>query len=156
MRLFTCLLVAAGVTAVVAPGRVAADTPGHHPHYIHARGDLQEARAFLRGPVEPNVQASFRSADSEIQQAIQEINHAAAADAKDVYSRAHPDAHPDRVGRFRNIAKLLARARKDLGAEEDNPGAMGWRDNAYRHIDAAMGYVQQAARDLRVDRQLGW
>ncbi len=156
MRLFAGILVLSACTVMLYPGIGAADTPGHHPHYIHARGDLQEARAFLRGPIEPNVSADFRSADSEIQQAIQEINRAAANDAKDVYSRSHPDAHPDRVGRFRNIAKLLARARKDLAAEEDNPAAMGWRDNAYRHIDAAMGFVQKAARDMRVDRQLGW
>ena len=156
MRVFSCFFVLCAGAMLLAPMIGKADTPGHHPHYIHARGDLQEARAFLRGPLEPNVEASFRAADSEIQQAIQEINHAAASDAKDVYSRAHPDAHPDRVGRFRNIAKLLARARKDLAAEEDNPAAMGWRDNAYRHIDAAMGFVQKAARDLRVDRQLGW
>jgi hypothetical protein len=52
--------------------------------------------------------------------------------------------------------KLLTRARKDLAAEEDNPAAMGWRDGAYRHIDAAISFVRRGATDAHYDRQLGW
>ena len=52
--------------------------------------------------------------------------------------------------------RLLERARKDLGAEEDNAAARGWRDGAFKHIDAAMDYVHRAARDAHIDRELGW
>jgi hypothetical protein len=156
MRLFNTLLVLAGGAMLLAPAGVRADTPGHHPHYIHARGDLKEALFILQGPAEPNVAANFRAAAGEIQAAIRELNRAAYADAKDVYSRAHPDSHPDRVGRFRNIEKLISRARRDLGAEEDNPAALAWRDGAFRHIDAALGFVHRAARDAHLDHELGW
>jgi hypothetical protein len=156
MRSLKTLLVVSASLLFVAAGSLSADTPGHHPHYIHARGDLQEARYLLRGPFEPNVQANMRSADSEIQAAIQELNRAAWADAKDVQSRSHPDAHLDAIGRFRNLQKVLERARKDLAAEEDNPAAMGWRDAAYRHIDAAIDFVHRGARDAHFDHELGW
>jgi hypothetical protein len=159
MRFLKTLMSFAGLSLFLAPGIVTkamADTPGHHPHYIHARGDLQEARSFLRGPLEPNVQANLQAADGEIEAAIRELNRAAWADAKDVHSRSIPDAHPDRIGRFRNLQKLLDRARKDLAAEEDNPSAMGWRDAAYKHIDAALDYIHRAARDSHLDHELGW
>lgn len=156
MRILQTLMIVVGSSLLLTQGTARADTPGHHPHYLHARGDLQEARALLRGPMPPNVQADLTNADREIEGAIQELNHAAWADAKDVAGRAHPDAHPDPVGRFRNLMKLLQRARKDLAAEEDNPAAMGWRDGAYRHIDAAIAMVRRGAMDAHYDRQLRW
>jgi hypothetical protein len=156
MRFLNALLIVAGGALFLAPGTVSADTPGHHPHYLHARGDLLEARSLLRGPMEPNVQSNLRAADGEIQGAIRELNRAAWADAKDVEGRSHPDEHPDRIGRFRNLMRLMERARKDLGAEEDNAAARGWRDGAFKHIDAAMDYVHRAARDAHIDRELGW
>jgi hypothetical protein len=106
--------------------------------------------------MDPNVDANLRSAGGEIDGAISALNRAAWADAKDVEGRAHPDAHIDRVGRFRNLMKLLERSRKDLAAEEDNSAAMDWRDEAYRHIDAAMDLVRRAAREAHIDRELGW
>lgn len=156
MRFVQTLLFVAASSMLLAPVIVSADTPGHHPHYIHARGDLQEARFLLRGPMEPNVQSNLRAADSEVQGAIRELDRAAWADAKDVQSPSHADTHPDRIGRFRNLRKLLERARKDLAAEEDNPAAMGWRDGAFRHIDAALDYVHRAARDAHIDHEMGW
>ena len=156
MRTLNTILTIAGAALLLFPATALADTPGHHPHYLHARGDLQEARALLRGPMDPNIQSNFQSADSEIQGAIRELNRAAWADAKDVRSASHPDAHPDPVGRFRNLMKLLERARKDLAVEEDNPAAMGWRDGAFHHIDAAISYVRQGASAAHYDRQLGW
>jgi hypothetical protein len=51
---------------------------------------------------------------------------------------------------------LLRSARADIDREEDNPAARGWRNTAFRHIDAAMDFVRQAARDLRIDRRLGY
>jgi hypothetical protein len=155
MRLLNTLIVLAG-GALLVPLTVSADTPGHHPHYLHVRGDLQECRFLLRGPVEPNVERNFRAADAEVDAAIRSVNRAAALDAKDVYSPAHPDEHIDRIGRFRNLMRLLEKCRKDLAAQEDNPVAREAREEAFRHIDAAMDFVRRAARDAHIDRQLGW
>ncbi len=51
---------------------------------------------------------------------------------------------------------LLRSARADLAREEDNGRARGWRDNTYRHIDAALEHVHRAAIDLRRDREPGF
>jgi hypothetical protein len=156
MRVLNTLLIIAGSSLLLAPTTVLADTPGHHPHYLHARGDLQEARALLGVSPDPDAQATLQSADGEIQGAISALNKAAWADAKDVEGRSHPDAHIDRIGRFRNLMRLLERSRKDLAAEEDNSVAMDWRDEAYHHIDAAMDLVRRAAREAHIDHELGW
>jgi hypothetical protein len=50
----------------------------------------------------------------------------------------------------------LQKARVDVGREEDDPSAVGWRNLAYQHIDAAMVFVRRAAHDLRMERDLGW
>ena len=62
----------------------------------------------------------------------------------------------DRPGRFRKVVALLRSARNDISLEEDNPAAAGWRDVAYRHIDAALDHVHRAAVDLRIDQELGF
>jgi hypothetical protein len=98
----------------------------------------------------------MRSADREIDAAVHEIDQAARFDHKDLNDHPPIDANVDRNGRFRNAMQLLTSARRDIGREEDNPSAIGWRDVAYRHIDAAVVYVKRAAHDLHVDHELGW
>ena len=66
MRVLNTLLIIAGSSLLLAPSVVLADTPGHHPHYLHARGDLQEARALLGAPMESDAADNLRSADGEI------------------------------------------------------------------------------------------
>jgi hypothetical protein len=51
---------------------------------------------------------------------------------------------------------LLRSARHDIEHEEDNPAAIGWRDAAFRHIDAALDHMHRAARDLQWDHELGF
>jgi hypothetical protein len=77
-------------------------------------------------------------------------------DRKDLEDHPRPDVSLDRPGRFRKVVELLRRSRMDLGREEDNGAARGWRDAAYRHIDAALEHVHRAAVDLRLDRDLGF
>jgi hypothetical protein len=52
--------------------------------------------------------------------------------------------------------ELLRAARADIGQEEDNPHAIGWRDAAYQHIDAAIDQIKHAVRDLRMDHAEGY
>ena len=109
-----------------------------------------------RGSQDPDVNRRLHEADGEMERAIHEIDRAAIIDHKDIDDHPRVDASLDRVGRFRRVMELLQRSRADIGREEDNPGAIGWRDVAYQHIDRAMDLVHRAARDLRIDRTLGW
>jgi hypothetical protein len=150
------LLVIVPIMAFIAPSMSKADTPGRHPLYLHARSDLRSAQLILRGFSEPNVREHVRKGDEEIERAIGEIDRAAVLDRKHVEDHPHVDSNLDRYGRFRNAMKLLEAARRDLGREEDNPAAIGWRNEAFRHIDEAMNQLHRAARDLRWDHELGW
>ena len=98
----------------------------------------------------------LRKADQEIEAAIRETDRAAMLDRKDIEDHPRVDTSLDRRGRLRKIMALLRSAREDIGREEDNPRARGWRDASFRHIDAAMDHVRDAARDLRMDRELGF
>jgi hypothetical protein len=139
-----------------APVLLHADTPGHHPAYLHARSDLRAAQWLMRVHDDPDVMRRVHQADVEIDRAIGELDQAARFDHKDLDDHPHIDADLDRPGRFRKAMELLQRARADIAREEDNPSAIGWRDVAYRHIDAAMNFVKHAAHDLHMERELGW
>jgi hypothetical protein len=152
-RLFSFTFLAAMVSA---PLLLQADTPGRHPAYLHARSDLRAAQWIMRVHDDPDVMRRVHEADIEIDRAIHEIDQAARFDHKDLEDHPRIDEHLDRGGRFRKAMELLQRARADIGREEDNPSAIGWRDVAYQHIDAAMGFVRRAARDLHMERELGW
>ena len=133
-----------------------ADTPGRHPAYLHARSDLRAAQWIMRVHDDPDVMRRVHQADVEIDRAIREMDQAARFDHKDLDDHPRIDADLDRPGRFRKAMELLQRARADIAREEDNPSAIGWRDIAYRHIDAAMNFVRRAARDLHMEREMGW
>ncbi len=133
-----------------------ADTPGRHPHYMHARSDLRAAQWYLNVREEPNVTRNLHAAWEEVNKAIVEIDHAAVLDRKDMIDHPPVDTGLDRHGRFRKIVALLRSARHDIEHEEDNPAAVGWRDAAFRHIDAALEHMHRAARDQHWDHELGF
>jgi hypothetical protein len=139
-----------------APVLLHADTPGRHPFYLHARSDLRRAQQLMRVHDDPDVMRRIHQADVEIDGAIHEMDVAARFDHKDLDDHPQIDARPDRVGRFRRVMELLQKARADIGREEDDPSAIGWRDLSYRHIDAAMNFVRRAAHDLKMEQSLGW
>ena len=149
------LLAMAGV-AMLLPASGLADTPGRHPRYLHARSDLRTAQLFLAVRAEPNVTRNLRAAEREVEAAIHEVDRAAVLDRKDIDDHPHIDVALERNARFRNIWALLHSAKENLEREEDNPRARAWRNVAFRHIDAAMDFVRRAARDLRIDRELGF
>ena len=128
----------------------------HHPRYLHARSDLRVAQILLQVHDEPNVMRHIHAVEYEVGRAIYEIDHAAVLDHKDIDEHPHIDTSLDRPGRFRKVMALLASARRDISEEEDNPRAMGWRDDAYRHIDTAMDQLRRAVRDLKMDRLEGY
>jgi hypothetical protein len=152
-KLFSFAFLAAIVSA---PMLLRADTPGRHPAYLHARSDLRAAQWLMRVNDDPDVMHRIHQADTEIDRAIHEMDVAARFDHKDLDDHPYIDTGLDRRGRFHKVMELLQRARADIGREEDDPSAIGWRDAAYRHIDEAMNFVRRAAHDLRMERDLGW
>ncbi len=146
-------LVCAAVAALLMAAAIApAETPGRHPHYLRARGDLRLAQSYMRVREEPNVARNLREAVREVEEAIRECDRAAILDRKDLVDHPPVDVGVSRRERFRKILKLLTDARGDIGREEDNARARGWRDAAFRHIDAALEHVRRAAREARIDR----
>jgi hypothetical protein len=145
---------AVGAAALLAL-TLSADTPGRHPRYMHARTDLRTAQLLLRVHDEPNVTRHVDKVHEEIEAAIHEVDHAAVIDRKDLEDHPRIDTGLDRPGRFRKAMALLASARRDIGEEEDNPRAIGWRNAAFQHIDEAMEQLRRAARDLKIDRLEG-
>jgi hypothetical protein len=156
MKLQTLTLSLVALAAAVVPAAMNADTPGRHPAYLHARSDLRRAQFLLRVREEPNVTRRLIEADHEVEAAIGEIDRAAVIDRKDLEERPHVDAFPERRNRFGRIVELLRSARRDLGSEEDNGRARGWRDAAYRHIDEALEHMHRAAVDLHWDHEFGF
>jgi hypothetical protein len=156
MKRWTLTLSAIALAAAMAPTAVIADTPGRHPAYLHARSDLRRAQLLMRIREEPNVTRRLVEADREVEAAIGEIDRAAVIDQKDLEDHPRVDAFPERRRRFGRIAELLRSARRDLGTEEDNGRARGWRDGAYRHIDEALEHMHRAAIDLHWDHEFGF
>ncbi len=148
----TAFTAVAAFTAV--QGR--AETPGRHPRYMHARSDLRAAQWYLNVREEPNVTRNLHAAWEEVNKAINEIDHAAVLDRKDMIDHPPVDTNLDRHGRFRKIVALLRSARHDIEHEEDNPAAIRWRDAAFHHIDAALDHMHRAARDQQWDHELGF
>jgi hypothetical protein len=145
------------VAAALAVSAVAvAETPGRHPRYLHARTDLRTAQFLLRVEAEPNVMRHVHQVDREIDLAVTEIDRASVIDHKDIQDRPPIDRSLDRRGRFNKAMALLKGARADIAHAEDNPRAVGWRDAAYRHIDAAMEQLRRAGRDLHIDHLEGF
>jgi hypothetical protein len=144
------------LTSLATAALVFADSPGRHPACLRARTDLRTAQMFLRVQEEPNVQRQLNQADREVEAAIGEVDRAAFLDRKDLIDRPPIDTRLDRRGRFRKVVELLRSARADLGREEDNGMARGWRDGAYRHIDQALEHMHRAAVDQHWDHELGF
>jgi hypothetical protein len=150
------ILATAAIVATLIPSAGIADTPGRHPAYLRARSDLRSAQFLMRVREEPNVARNLNRAAEEVEGAIREIDRASVLDVKDLDDHPRIDTNLPRNGRLRKIVDLLRSSRRDLGREEDNGRARGWRDAAYQHVDAALEHVRRAAVDLRIDHDLGF
>jgi hypothetical protein len=156
MKLRTLAFALAGLTSIVVPTAVNADTPGRHPAYLHARSDLRAAQLLMRVREEPNVRRQLTEADRETEAAIAEIDRAAVIDHKDVDDHPRVDIRLERMARLHRTVDLLREARADLAREEDNGRAREWRNAAFRHIDAALEHIHRASVDLHWDHELGF
>jgi hypothetical protein len=118
-----------------------------HPAYLHARSDLGRATLLMRIPDEPNVNRDMAIAIEHTERAIHELDTAAMFDRKDIDEHPTIDTHLGRGGRFREMMRLLDKARHDIEHEEDNPRAREWRNRAFRNIDDAMELIRKAGYD---------
>jgi hypothetical protein len=119
--------------------------PGPHPAYLHALSDLRAARWLLaRRADDAWVAGKEQQAINQIDAAIDDTWHAAVRDGKDVGWQPPPDMPRDRAGRFRRADEILRQVFRDLNHAEDVPWAAGRRNNAIRHVDAAIKLVDQA------------
>ena len=134
-------------------GCVSQPPPHRHPAYLHAISDLRTARWMLANrPGGAAVTAHENEAIVEIDRAINELSRAAINDGKNINNRPPADAPADYRGRLHRAADLLRTVRADTYREEDNPSAIGLRDRALGHIDAALRETDRAIHDVEVGR----
>jgi hypothetical protein len=137
-------LVTAAAVALIAAMPSWADTPGHHPAYLHALSDLRDARAHLEhATTEPVVPEEVHAID-HIDQAIGEIKQAAIMDGKNIGDHMPVDTHLGRHDRFVKALELLDKAQRDVSGEEDQPDTRGLQQRVIRHIDEARHSVKHA------------
>jgi hypothetical protein len=137
-------LVTAAAVALVAAMPSWADTPGHHPAYLHALADLRDARAHLEHFTTEPVVAEETHAIEHIDKAIGEIKRAAIMDGKNVGDHMPVDTHLGRHDRFVKALELLDKAQHDVAGEEDQPGTQGLQQRVILHIEEARHSVKHA------------
>jgi hypothetical protein len=131
----------------LAPLLAHADSPGHHPAYLHALVDLRHARAHLeRQDGDREFRWDEHAAIREIDLAIREIREAAIDDGKNLADHPPVDFKTDYFGRVHRALELLRQARADCAQEEDNDFARGLRHRALRHIEEAIHLAEDALR----------
>ena len=130
-------LVTAAAVALIAAMPSWADTPGHHPAYLHALADLRDARAHLEHYTNEPVVPEEVHAIEHIDKAIGEIKQAAIMDGKNIQDHMPIDTHLGHKGRYHKALELIDQAHNDVAREEDDPYTRGLRDRAIHHIDEA-------------------
>lgn len=127
--------------------------PSRHPAYLHALSDLRSARWMLEHrPGDAAVGAHESEAISEIDHAVDELKRAAIDDGKSIHDHPNADVPNDYRGRLHRAAELLRKVHADTYREEDNPNAVGLRDRAIGHVDAALHATEQAIHDVEAGR----
>lgn len=136
------------LAAALIPLAAHADVPGKHPYYLHALTDLRAARWLLEHrPGDARVSADEDVAIVRIDEAINEIKHAAIDDGKDLQDHPPVDAKLDHKGRLHRAEELLRKVHGDIAREEDDPLTRGLRDRAVHHVDDAMHATHKAIED---------
>jgi hypothetical protein len=128
-----------------------ADTPGTHPHYLHALSDLRFARALLKRPEESNVAATDNDAVAHVDHAIDDIKRAALDDGKDLGDHPPIDTSLPRRDRFDKALDILAKAADDLHYKEGGRAALRWRKDAIRNVNVAINYTRWAIKTKHFD-----
>ncbi len=129
--------------------------PAQHPMYLHALTDLRTARAHLERP--RNFRPRGENWDEqvairEIDAAIDEIKQAAIWDGKPLSDHPPVDAQLDWRGRMHQSIELLHKAEQDVGQAEDTPSVRGLGVRDWKHIRAAIRFIEDGQRRMHYDR----
>ena len=142
MRTIILRVAAAAAFSAALASPALADTPGRHPHYVHAISDLRHARTLLWHADEPNVWVEQYDAVGDIDRAIRFAGDAARDDRKDVDDSFPVDGSVDRHGRFVAARSILEDALRDLQMPEwSGPDERRDRDAAIEATRAAIHRV---------------
>jgi hypothetical protein len=141
-----------GVLVAMTPAAV--NAANRHPAYQKARNDLRLAQFLMRVPEEPNVVKNLLAADAELELAVADIDKAAILDHKNLLDAPPLQENPDRRHRYERVASLLRSARTEMSHAEDNDRAVANRDQAGKHIDAALESVHKIAIELHWEKEL--
>jgi tetratricopeptide (TPR) repeat protein len=120
-------------------------------HYVQAISDLRLAKALLWRRDFSNVMADQREAIREIDEAIREAGAAAITDGKDPNYQPAVDVNLRPADRLTRATEALNSALRNLSFEEDNRGALAWRQASIRDVQHAKGLVERAIHDKKVD-----
>lgn len=139
-----CLAVAL-VAAPTAEGQ-------RHPDYRRALSDLRLARHLLNAPGDFRVAEDQRRAVGRINNAIRDIERAAARDRQNLSWRKPPDVPRVRADRFHQARIAVESALRDVQQWESNPNAAGWQGRAVRDLHDALRAIDVAVRDRQGPR----
>jgi hypothetical protein len=126
-----------------------ADTPGKHPHYLHALSDLREARAWVGEATDATVSNKQADTIAAIDRAIADIKGAAIDDGKALDDHPPVDAKMKHRDALKKALSLLNSANKDLRFKEDNQDAAPWRHSAFHDIADAIKADKQTMKLIR-------
>ena len=141
-----------GVLVAMTPSTV--DAANRHPGYQKARNDLRLAQFLMRVPEDPGVVKNLQAADAELELAVADIDKAAILDHRNLLDAPPLQENPDRRHRFERIASLLRSGRTEMTRTEDNDRAIANRDQAAKHIDAALESIHKVAVELHWEKEL--
>jgi hypothetical protein len=138
-------LLAIAMIALMPIASLKADTPGKHPHYLHALTDLRTARALIeQRPGGGELHQQEKDAVHKINDAIKEIKAASIDDGKDIADHPPIDSHLDWPGRLHKSKELVDRAIGDCSKEEDNPYTQGLQMRVLKHLHEANHHLDEA------------
>jgi hypothetical protein len=148
-------LLLGGLLSLTAMVLVAGGIP-KHPHYLHARTLIREARLLVEVQDSPEVHDHLHHAREYMDHAIRAIDDAAVISHEDINDNPKVDKTLDRPGRLHHAVQLLRYARQDLGQESNGDGDLPWRNLAYSDIDKAINSCKAAAQALGVTIAPSW
>ena len=132
------------VAVVALPAALRADTPGPHPHYLHALSNLRAARANIeRRGGDLHMRWDEKKATAAIDLAIHEIKKAAIDDGKDLNDHPPVDANMAMPGRLHHAHDLLIEARDEVSKYESNGFAQGLQARVIKHVNEAIHEVDK-------------